>query len=82
MNSTEWRSYIRKLAPKSRPDDMENLLLEDFRKVEKKNYQLKEVLKSAIPSLEDWIQTTSFGEVNRRDRKILADIISVLKEDN
>ncbi len=31
------------------------------------------------PVLEDWIRTTGFGEVNRRDRSVLADVNTAKK---
>jgi hypothetical protein len=30
--------------------------------------------KGVVPCLEDWIQTTGYGETNRRDREALAEI--------
>ena len=34
--------------------------------------RLREALENAVPCLEDWISTTGFGTVNKRDRDALA----------
>lgn len=33
--------------------------------------ELLEACIATIPCLEDWVRTTGFGEVNRRDKKVL-----------
>ncbi len=37
--------------------------------------------KAAIPCLKDWIQTTGFGEVNRRDREVVALLVKAIERD-
>lgn len=40
---------------------------------------LVKVLDLAAPCLEDWIRTTGYGEINRRDRNALAAIQEVVR---
>ncbi len=42
--------------------------------------KIKEALEAVIPCLEDWIRSTGFGEVNRRDKAALALVKQVLAE--
>jgi len=40
---------------------------------------LMKLLDVIPPILEDWIRTTGFGEVNARDRAVLADVLHAKK---
>lgn len=53
-------------------------LEEELTLLKQENYFLKAACVAAIYPLRDWIKTTGFGEVNKRDKQVLEMILLAL----
>lgn len=53
----------------------------DYNKLLERHRRLVDAANGAIPCLTDWIATTGFGAVNRRDKQALAGIEAALAEE-